>query len=259
MTEAITIITITRERPELLKRAIASVRAQDYPGQIVHLIMVDDCDQTVQALAEIESSSQRKLVSHFELREPGERSGRARSAHLRNRAVCLTDARWVAFLDDDNEYEPNHLSSLITCAVQNKGSAVHSYRKIYHADGSPYLEHRFPWVRDPEEGKRLYEFYCDRGLLIRGTNIFQDRADPKGQPDGIRMVDSSVWLFERSLLMQYPFPQQYSEKDIKNNVYEDDKLLELLLEEEVAISITGLATVKYYLGGYSNTFSTDEI
>jgi glycosyltransferase involved in cell wall biosynthesis len=259
MMNSVTVLTITRERPELLKRAIASVRAQDYPGQVVHLIMVDDCDQTVQALAKMESSAHRKLVSHFESRGAGDRNGRARSAYLRNLSVGMTDSRWVAFLDDDNEYESNHLSSLITCAVQNKHSAVHSYRKIYHADGSPYLERRFPWVRDVEEGKRLYEYYCDRGLLIRDTNIFQDRADPKGQPDGIRMVDSSVWLFERSLLIRYPFPQQYTEKDIRNNVYEDDKLLDLLQEHEVSITTTGQPTVKYYLGGYSNTFSTDEI
>lgn len=171
----------------------------------------------------------------------------------------MTGSRWVSFLDDDNEYEANHLSSLAACAVQTKHPAVHSYRKIYEADGSPYLERRFPWVRDQEEGVKLYEYYCDRGLLVRGTNIFQDRADPKGQPDGIRMVDSSVWLFERSLLIQHPFPQQYTEKDIRNNVYEDDKLLDLLQAQEVPISTTGLPTVKYYLGGYSNTFSTDEI
>lgn len=258
MTDSITVITVTRKRPELLKRAIASVRSQEYLGQVMHLIIVDDCDQTAQALEELEIPSHGKLMWHFESREPGERSGRVRSVRLRNLGVRMTESRWVAFLDDDNEYESNHLTSLIACAFQNKQSAVHSYRKIYQRDGSPYLEHRFPWVRDPEEGKRLYEFYCARGVWIRDSNIVQDRADPKGHPDPIRMVDTSVWLLERSLLIQHPFPQ-FTQEELKTTMCEDDKLLELLVEQGVPISTTRLATVRYYLGGYSNTFSTDEV
>lgn len=257
--DSITVITITRERPVLLKRAIASVEGQDYPGPVDHLIMVDDCDQTAQALVVIENLATSRVRSHFEKREPGERSGRARSAYIRNLGVRMTDSRWVSFLDDDNEYEPNHLSSLVACAIRTKHPAVHSHRKIYEADGRPFLARRFPWVRDHQESLRLYDYYCERGLLVRGTNIFQDRADPKDQPDGIRMIDSSVWLFDRNLLIQHPFPETYTEKEIRSNVYEDDKLLELLQEQEVEISSTGLPTVKYYLGGYSNTFSTSEI
>ncbi len=257
--DSITVITMTRKRPDLLKRAISSVRSQDYLGEITHLIIVDDCIQTAQALTKIESASHRKLISHFASRAPGEIPDsarldllRTRLSGLRNQAIQMADSRWIAFLDDDNVYEANHLSSLIACAYQNKYSAVHSYRKIYQADGSPYLEHRFPWVRDPEEGKRVYELCCARGVWIRDSNILQDRADPKGHPDPIRMIDTSVWLLERSLLLQYPIPQQFTQEDLVHNTGDDDKLLELLIEREVPIGTTGLPTLRYYLGGYSN-------
>jgi len=56
--DSITVITVTRNRPQLLERAILSVRSQDYPGHVMHLIIVDDCNQTVHALEEIGVSLQ---------------------------------------------------------------------------------------------------------------------------------------------------------------------------------------------------------
>ncbi len=258
MTDTITVITLTRKRPNLLKRAIASVHSQDYPGQVTHLIIIDDCFETAQTMTKIDDGSfNKRLISHFETREPGEHSGPARCAYLRNLAVQMASTHWVAFLDDDNEYEPNHLSSLMACAFETKHSAVYSYRKIYQFDGTPYLERRFPWVRDPEEGKKVYEFLCTKGVLTHDSNILRGMVDPKGYSNPTRIVDTSEWLLARSLLIQYPFPP-FTEEELMTTMCEDDKLLELLVEQEVPISTTKLATLRYYLGGYSNNRSADE-
>jgi glycosyltransferase involved in cell wall biosynthesis len=269
--DKITVITLTRRRRELLKRAIASVYSQDYPGCIDHLIMIDDCAETLEELGDMESSSRRRLIPHFESKAFGEMTdGREgldvvypRIARLLNVGVGVSDSQWIAFLDDDNEYEPNHLSSLVDCAVRNDCSAVHSFRKVFHADGSPYLDPHFPWARDPEEGKRIYELMCSRGVWVRNSNILKDRAGPSGLApfrnstilsarDPVLLVDTSVWLLERSLLMKYPVPEAFSEEDFRNNTAPDDKLLELLLENKVRIVATGLPTLRYYLGGISN-------
>ena len=175
----------------------------------------------------------------------------------------MATSRWIAFLDDDNEYETNHLSSLVDCAVRHDCSAVHSFRGIYNADGSPYLERRFPWARDPDEGIRIYELLCSRGVWARDSHVLRDRAGPGGfapfrnstiitSRDPVFLVDTSVWLLERSLLMKYPVPERFSEEDLRNNTAPDDKLLELLLESKVRIVTTGIATLRYYLGGVSN-------
>jgi len=256
--DSITVITVTRNRPQLLERAILSVRSQDYPGHVMHLIIVDDCNQTVHALEEIGVSLQGKLMWHLEPRKAGERTGSGRLAHLRNLGVQMAESRWVAFLDDDNEYESTHLSSLVDCASQTKHSAIHSYRKMYNADGSPYLEHRMPSARDPKAGRRIYEFLCSRGVWIRDSNVLQDRVDPKGYPDPIRIVDSSEWLIEHGLLIQYPFPEHYTQEDVIQSIGEDDKLLEIFVEQEIPVSTTKLATLRYYLGGQSNAFLLDE-
>lgn len=269
--DKITVVTLTRRRRELLRRAIASVSSQDYPGCIDHLIIIDDCAETFEDLRGIKSSSRRRLIPHFESRTREEiPDGPARLdlvypriARLLNIGIRIADSRWIAFLDDDNEYEPNHLSSLVDCAVRNNCSAVHSFRKIFYADGSPYLDSYFPWARDQEEGRRIYELMCSRGVWVRNSNILKDRAGPGGlmpfrnstiisARDPVFLVDTSVWLLERSLLMKYPVPEAFSEEDLRNNTAPDDKLLELLLENEVRIVATGFPTLRYYLGGISN-------
>lgn len=269
--DAITVITLTRQRRELLRRAIASVSSQDYPGHIDHLIIIDDCVETLETLRGMEGSSRRRLIPHFESRAPGEFPDGPiglnivypRIAGLLNIGVRMANSHWVAFLDDDNEYETNHLSSLVNCAAQNDCLAVHSCRGIFHSDGSPYLDSLFPWARDPEEGSRIYELLCSRGVWVRGSNVLKDRADPRGPApfrnstiltlrDPIFLVDTSVWLLERNLLLKYPVPEIFTEEDLRDNTAPDDKLLELLLENRVCIVTTGLPTLRYYLGGISN-------
>lgn len=269
--DKITVITLTRGRRELLKRAIASVYFQDYIGYIDHLIIIDDCIETFKDLCGIESTSRRRLIPHFESRSTEEMTDRSarldlvypRIARLLNVGIHIADSRWIAFLDDDNEYEANHLSSLVDCAVQNNCSAVHSFRRIFQADGTPYLDRHFPWARNPEEGEQIYESMCSRGVWIRNSNILKDRAGPSGLApfknstilsarDPVFLVDTSVWLLERSLLMRYPVPEVFSREDLQNNTAPDDKLLELLLENKIPIVSSGLPTLRYYLGGISN-------
>lgn len=269
--ETITVVTLTRRRSALVRRAIASVRAQDYPGAINHLVVIDDCAESAANLASVESSARRRVIVHCEPRAPGEIPEGAtgidvvypRIARLLNIGVRMTDALWVAFLDDDNEYEPNHLSSLVECAVRNDCPAVHSFRQVYYADGSPYLAPRFPWARDPEDGARIHDVLCSRGVWVRHSNVLKDRAGPYGftpfrnstilsSRDPVFLVDTSVWLFERSLLLRYPVPEAFSDQDVRENTAPDDKLLEVLLAGGVRIVASGLPTLRYYLGGISN-------
>jgi hypothetical protein len=100
-------------------------------------------------------------------------------------------------------------------------------------------------------------------VWVRNSHILKDRAGPKGLTPfqnstilsphyPVFMVDTSVWLLERSLLLKYPIPETYSAKDLLDNTAPDDKLLESLLDNDVRIVASGLSTLKYYLGGISN-------
>lgn len=269
--DSVTVVTLTRKRIPLLKRAINSVRAQDYPGAIHHLILVDNCPASKEFLASLPTYPNRPLIA---LEPPSSIHPEAafgdtvssvypRIARMTNFGVSTAQSEWVALLDDDNEFESNHVSSLLTCASRSKCDAVHAGRKVYNADGTPYLIQQFPWAVTLSDRVRIYSLLCTRGVWARGTNVLLDRAGPAGlgpfrnstvvrDHDAIFLVDTSVWLIRRTLLLEIPIPSIFSAVDLADSTAPDDKLLAAFLEAGVRIAATGLPTLRYYLGGISN-------
>lgn len=270
MSDAITVITLSRERPRQLIRAIASVLQQDYAGELEHLIIVDDDPATAALATDITPTPRRTVRWHLVERPLNERgpSGNARAsvypriARLLNIGVRSARHSKIAFLDDDNVYEADHLSSLASCAAAFQASAVHSARAIYNQDGTPYLDPTFPWAASRAEGKRIYDLMVRRGVWIPGTNILIDRVDKHqssfanstvlGDDDPMFMVDQNLWLIDREILLSMPFPEVFSPDEIRCNTCPDDKLLEQLHAGETRIHSSGKPTVRYYLGGVSN-------
>jgi glycosyltransferase involved in cell wall biosynthesis len=255
--EPVTVVTITRGRPQLLSRAIASVQAQDHDGPLLHAIVVDD-EPMVYAATYCRwghGAPWRGLSWTVADRDPGDRSGPGLLGRLRNRAVRAATTPALAFLDDDNEFEPHHISSLVACMRQTGCPAVHSQRRLYWRGGTPYVDPVMPWKRDPAEGRRVYAGLHRRGLFVHGSNVVRDRADPAGSPDPARMVDTSEWLFERDLLLRLPFCEEYDHRDWVEVVPEDNKLLRALVDQGIPLACTHMPSLRYYLGGYSNSFA----
>jgi len=251
MKEGITVITITRNRVQLLQRAIESVRLQDCDLPITHLILIDDCPKTLKYLKH--SKNLPKNLIWIYVKDAKEiKFVPSRLAYLRNHAVDYSNTRWISFLDDDNEFESNHLSSLLECTKETNSPAVHSIRRLFHRNGTPYLEPEWPWHRDKEKRREIYKKLCKRGVFVPGSNIEYDRCDPIGVPDPIRIVDTSEWLLKRSLVLKIRFPTNFTHKDWIGLTTEDDKFLEKLVKTGTPIVSTRLPTLKYYLGGYSN-------
>ncbi len=268
--DAITVITLTCGKADLLKRAIESVRTQDYPGFIEHLIIIDEDPNVGRWLPLLPSAPRRRLCSHLESRPDHERGSDSiarrsvypRLARLLNIGVRNASSPWLAFLDDDNAYERDHLSSLMACVRAANCRAVHSARAVYWRDGTPYLEPFFPGAANAKEGARIYELMCDRGVWIRGTNILQDRVDPAsatfhnstmmGADDPIFLVDQNLWLIDRSLVLDNPISEEFTDDDIAANTCPDDKMLEGLVRNGVQIISSRRPTLRYYLGGISN-------
>jgi glycosyltransferase involved in cell wall biosynthesis len=268
--DSITVVTLTRHRPHLLVRAMQSVERQDYPGEIDHLIMIDDDPAAAAVLERYPPKGVRRVRYFLERRPQAEvehgpddrHSVYPRLARLLNRGIARAISPWVAFLDDDNEYEPDHLRSLMASARTSGSPAVHSARRIFWADGSPYLEPFFPGAASPEEGARIYELMCRKGVWLRGTNILQDRIDPEqtsyrnstvlGPNDPVFLVDQNLWLIRRNVLLEFPIPEDFSERDFLENTCPDDKMLEILVKNRVPITSSKHPSVRYYLGGISN-------
>lgn len=267
----ITVITVTKGRYELLHRAAQSVYRQDYSGGIEHLILADDCIDLISGIKDLLPENNlrcTKLISVVRNKEERGLAGATRRlvyprlARLLNKGIQMASSEWIAFLDDDNEFELDHLQSLYDFAMQNGSQAVHSARYMLNKDGSPYLDPLFPGTENSLEAARIYELLCKRGVWIKGTNVLLDSADTHQaafnnstimtEKDPVFLVDQNLWLLKRSVLIKYPIPELFSDEDIKNNTCPDDKMLKNLIINGVNIKSNKKPSVKYYLGGISN-------
>jgi glycosyltransferase involved in cell wall biosynthesis len=227
-----------------------SVRKQDYPGRVAHLIVIDTCVSTLRYLEQ--DADTRSVAWIFRSRRPGAERVPGRLGRLRNEAIRLAESHWVAFLDDDNEFYPNHLRTLKDAADRQHCSAVHSHRELLWRDGSAYLEPLFPWSSSRHKAARMYDKLRRAMVFEKGSNVMKDRIDSPEHPDGIRSADTSEWLVSKETAMRCPFPEDCSSSDWAIMKTEDDYFMERLVLAGIPIACSGLATLKYYVGGYSN-------
>jgi glycosyltransferase involved in cell wall biosynthesis len=248
----ITVITITRGRPDLLRRAISAVRRQLPNAVLEHLVLVDACDETGAMLESLpaEPHLQWRVVP----RRPGEHSGPGRSSRLRNLGVQEALGDWIAFIDDDNDWESDHLSTLQAHASSGSSPAVHCAMQMFHRDGRAYCEDRVPWARDAGQARAEFARLVKLGVAQWGSNLFMDRADPVGTVGGVQSVDTGEWLIRRAFLRTIPFRTSFTASDEEGLVGEDDKLMADVLAAGVRPTSTNKPTLRYFVGGYSNSF-----
>jgi len=97
---SVSVVIPTRGRPKLLPRAVTSVLAQDYGGQIECLVVFDGDAISDPGVPAREGRSVRTLTND---RAPG-------PAGARNAGVSEANGDLVAFLDDDDEWSADKLS-----------------------------------------------------------------------------------------------------------------------------------------------------
>lgn len=243
----ITVITVTKGRKKFLERAIKTVKNQTIACEIHHFIYIDDCLETLDFL-ETNYSNDNNISWYFYKRKEGDVSGPSLLARLRNDAVRKSCGEWLAYLDDDNEFEPEHIQKLYEFAVKNRYIAVHSNVQVYNRDNTPYLfnENIWPWARS-EKAKAKYNFMLEMGLIEKNSNIRKYQY-------GI-VIDTNVWLVKRGVWEKCAISDNFSDDDWENNLAEDDKLMMSMLFNNIPVHSNGEATVIYYLGGYSNEFT----
>ena len=117
--DAVDVVIATRQRPELVRRAIASVVAQDHPGVIRTLVVFDgeEPDPGV-----VSSDPRRPVVAQRNERTPG-------LSGSRNTGLLAADADVIAFLDDDDVWRPGKMSAQLA-ALAARPDAVMSSTSI---------------------------------------------------------------------------------------------------------------------------------
>jgi len=151
-TLAISVIVRTKDRPALLAEAIASIRANDHPCEIV---VVNDGG----APPPVDDGV--TLITHEQSR------GRAEAA---NAGVRAATSSFIAFLDDDDLYYPEHLSTLANAAR----STTHA---LWYSDAvSAFLRPAESGAYETHRRLRLFAQDYDRALLLLDNYIQIGRA-----------------------------------------------------------------------------------
>ena len=136
MCELVSVYITTHNRKKLLMRAIKSVESQDYKN--IELIVVDDASSDGTEEMMLEYVNNNKNVKYFRTEE-------SRGACF-NRNIAIENAKgyYISGLDDDDYFEPERVSQLVSHFDENKYSCVTSaivafdnlgFKKAFHRRG----------------------------------------------------------------------------------------------------------------------------
>jgi hypothetical protein len=172
----VSVIIPTYRRPELVERAARSALGQTF-RDIEVIVVVDGRD--AESARAVEALNDARVVLHVPERRLG-------NADARNRAVSLSHARWIAFLDDDDEWLPAKLERQLESATSaGLDHPIVSCRLIARDENGD----RFWPRRLPRDGEPLSEYFFCRRTPFTGEG----------------MVINSAILTTRALMEAVPF------------------------------------------------------
>ncbi len=160
--------TFTYKRSDVLSRAIDSVLNQTYKD--IEVIIVDDNDpqtkyrkDTEITMRKYEHDKRVKYIQH----ECNKNGSAARNTGIKN-----AGGKFIAFLDDDDEYLPRKIElSLKKMKKLDKtwGGCYTAYKKLLK-------NNRFQYSSQPKEGSLLVDTLARNSFLGGGSNLFIRRS-----------------------------------------------------------------------------------
>ncbi len=218
MAESVTVITPTVGGPELVD-ALISVAEQDYKGEVTHLVVVDGKQHLSKVAAAIEVSG----VYPTLLVLPENTGFDGWIGHRIYASVpMLVNTDYIAFLDQDNWYTKNHLSSAIEAMKKNSVDMAFSLRSIYS-----------------KEKEYLFDDNCESLGLWPVWNSNGDSY----------LIDTSTFVFKKDLLQATC--HLWRQKLIADRLY--THAIKKILNNNFVT--TGLRTLCYRLGGRDESVS----
>lgn len=124
----ISVIITTYNRPQMLRRALASVLAQDIKGVDVEVVVVDDGsdEDNLPVLEDLDKHFRLKGMSVLFFKM-GENSGY--QCKPKNIGIQQSNGEFIAYLDDDNVWKPNHLRVLWEAIQRTDADIVYGMRE----------------------------------------------------------------------------------------------------------------------------------
>lgn len=157
---------------ESLKKAVESVKNQSY-GEIEHLV-VSDGPEFFTGVAKMVGDQAKITCSPTNTGKGGFYGHRIYASYPH-----LVDAEYVAFLDEDNWYEPNHIESMMDRLESDNLDWVYSLRNV--------------WLHESEGGTFLDQDCCES--IGEWPIFFTVDTCPQ------HLADTSTYLFSTNFLI----------------------------------------------------------
>jgi glycosyltransferase involved in cell wall biosynthesis len=173
----VTAVIPTRNRPDLVCRAVQSVLSQTFVA-IEAIVVVDGPDPATERALTHFSDARLRVVS---LKE------NVGGCEARNIGVRLACGQWIAFLDDDDEWLPAKIAKQIVLAKQHnqKYILISSLYIDRMTNGDLVRPRTFP-----KPGQAISDFLWSQPSLFGGIEGFPQ---------------TSTWLLSRELILDIPF------------------------------------------------------
>jgi len=174
--QLVSVVIPTRNRPQLVVRAVASALSQTY-SRIQVVVVIDGPDAATELVLHRLQDDRVKVVALAENVGGGE---------ARNTGVREANGEWIAFLDDDDEWVPEKIEKqmALIASLPNKRAFVSC--KFTERCGD---ETRTYPVRLPERNESIDDYMCR----------------PRGMRAGGELMQTSTLLIPRTLMLDIPF------------------------------------------------------
>jgi glycosyltransferase involved in cell wall biosynthesis len=127
----VSLCLIHHNRPRLLKQALASIQAQDYPN--LEVVLVDDGSTDSEALAYLDKLEPEFALKNWQLvRQENLYLGAAR-----NNAARHARGEYLLFMDDDNYAKPAEVSTLVSVAQRTGADVLTCQLDQFEGDDPP--------------------------------------------------------------------------------------------------------------------------
>ena len=127
----VSVIVPTKDRPQMLKQALQSILCQTYPN--FEIIVINDGGEDItEMIGPLNTRNNIRCIRHETSRE--------RSA-ARNSGLKAAQGKYIAYLDDDDRFYPDHLRILVNFLESHKVKAAYTdaYRALEELENNAYV------------------------------------------------------------------------------------------------------------------------
>jgi glycosyltransferase involved in cell wall biosynthesis len=182
----ISVIIPIHNRQEELKRAITSVINQTFKNW--ELLIVDDCsDQDIEVVTELFKDSR---IRYFRINK------KTNANVCRNKGIKESKGEYIAMLDSDDEWLPEHLEKSLDCLINLNADGIFSSYKVF--DGENYS---FNIIRPLRNGEQMANYILDGNSTATPTHFYKTIC-----------AKNTLWDEELERHQDYDFSIRFADK-----------------------------------------------